>query len=59
MLSELQVAETGELWPDYWKALQVWTDEANLVLLGKKEPAQAGKDAKQKADGIIKEALAG
>ncbi|HEY3079058.1 MAG TPA: sugar ABC transporter substrate-binding protein [Chloroflexota bacterium] len=59
VLSELQTAETGELWPDYWKALQIWTDEANLVLLGKKEPAQAGKDAKQKADGVIKEALSG
>ena len=59
VLSELQAAETGELFPDYWKALQAWIDEANLVLLGKKEPAQAGKDAKQKADGIIKEALSG
>ena len=57
VLSELAAAETGELWPNYWKALQQWTDEINLVLLGKKEPAAAGKDAKAKADAVIKEAL--
>ncbi len=59
VLSELAIAETGELFPNYWKSLQQWIDEINLVLLGQKSPAEAGKDAKTKADAIIKDALKG
>lgn len=59
VLAELAKAETGELWPNYWKAIQQWTDEMNLVLLGKKDPSEGGREAKKKADAVIKEALSG
>lgn len=57
VLDELATASTGEVWPNYWNALKAWTDQVNLVLLGKATPDQAVKAAQDGANKIIQDAL--